>query len=461
MQRVGVLSGGLRIGRMIACALGVSCFAVGAVGAPPNVLVVLTDDQGWGDAGCYGAGDLHTPHLDGLAVRGLRFTQFYAAASVCSPSRAALLTGRYPQRCGVPTNVGAEDGLPPEEVTLAEVFRGAGYATGLFGKWHLGQGADRQPGAQGFDRAVGFLGGCIDNYSHFNYWGGPNRHDFYRDGVESEESGAYFPALMAEEAMAFMDAQGDRPFFVYWAANAPHYPYQGRAAWLARYRAAGVAYPRDLYGAFLSTLDEELGRLLAHLDARGLRERTIVVFQSDHGHSVEERAHFGGGSAGGLRGAKFSLFEGGIRVPAILSWPGRLPEGAVVDFPAHACDWFPTLLGLCGIAPPARELDGVNLVPWLLSPGTAPEGRVLHWQQGLGEGAPWAVRAGDWKLLFRAQDPAANPRAPLRTLAGGEEYFLVRLSEDVAEQVNLAGQHPEVVARLRGLHEDWVAGVGR
>lgn len=428
-----------------------------AAGAPPNVLVILTDDQGWGDAGCFGATDLHTPHMDALAARGLRFTQFYAAAAVCSPSRAALLTGRYPQRCGVPTNVGAEDGLPPEEVTLAEVFRAAGYATGLFGKWHLGQVNDRLPRAQGFDRAVGFHGGCIDNYSHFFYWGGPNRHDFYRDGVASEESGAYFPALMVDEAIRFMDARGEKPFFVFLAANAPHYPYQGRAAWLARYRAEGLPHPRDLYAAFLSTLDEEIGRLLAHLDRAGLREQTIVVFQSDNGHSVEERAHWGGGSAGGLRGAKFSLFEGGIRVPAILSWPEHLPEGATAAFPAHACDWFPTLLALCEIAPPNRNLDGSNLVPWLQDSGVTPPERVLHWQHGAGAEVPWAVREGDWKLLFRAQDPTANPKAPLKSFEGEDTYFLVRLSTDPAEQVNLAPQHPELVARLRALHQAWAA----
>ena len=207
------------------------------------------------------------------------------------------------------------------------MFKAAGYATAHVGKWHLGFAKGMTPNEQGFDDSFGFLGGCIDNYSHFFYWHGPNRHDLWRNGKEVHHDGQFFPELMVAEAGRFIEANRSRPFFMYFALNMPHYPYQGYAKWLDRYRS--LPHPRREYAAFVSTLDENLGRLLARLDELGLRENTIVVFQSDNGHSTEERAFFGGGSAGPYRGAKFSLFEGGIRLPAIISWPGHLPEGQV------------------------------------------------------------------------------------------------------------------------------------
>jgi arylsulfatase A-like enzyme len=253
------------------------------------------------------------------------------------------MTGRYPHRAGLPNNAPSEagkPGLPADEVTMAEMFKAAGYATAHIGKWHLGYTPETMPNAQGFDVSFGHMGGCIDNYSHFFYWQGPNRHDLYRNGVEIHMPGRFFPDLMNEEAFAFLRANRDRPFFLYYASNLPHYPYQGDEKWLKRY--ADLPYPRNLYAAFMSTLDERVDRLLDEIDALGLAEDTIVIYQSDNGYSTEERAHYGGGSAGEYRGAKFSLFEGGIRVPALIRWPGRVPAGETRDQLSHGCDWLPT-----------------------------------------------------------------------------------------------------------------------
>jgi len=192
---------------------------------PPNVIIIFTDDQGSMDLNCYGAKDLATPHMDSLAKRGVRFTQFYAAAPVCSPSRAGLLTGRYPVRAGVPGNVSSRKGgagMPAAQVTLAETFKKAGYATAHIGKWHLGYTRETMPNAQGFDHSFGHMGGCIDNYSHFFYWNGPNRHDLWRNGKEIFEDGKFFPELMAAEAAKFIAANKAQPFFMYFALNTPH-----------------------------------------------------------------------------------------------------------------------------------------------------------------------------------------------------------------------------------------------
>ena len=389
---------------------------------PPNVIVILTDDQGSVDAGCYGSTELQTPHIDALARRGVRFTQFYAAAPVCSPSRAGLLTGRYPLRAGMAGNASSTfgvDGLPTAEVTLAETLKGAGYATAHIGKWHLGFSPVTMPMGQGFDRSFGHMGGCIDNYSHFFFWDGPNRHDLWRDGCEVQLPGRFFPDLMVEEAARFLEAQRDRPFFLYFAMNTPHYPYQGDPRWLEHY--AALPSPRSLYAAFVSTLDERVGRLLAKVDELGLRDSTIVVFQSDHGHSTEPRAFGGGGSSGPYRGAKFSLFEGGIRVPAIISWPGRFPEGEVRDQLAHGCDWLPTIAEAAGVKLLNPDVDGLSLAGVIASARASSPHRVVHWQVGEGPRAQWAVRRGDWKLIGNPQDTtkgAPGARVGSRFLSG-------------------------------------------
>jgi arylsulfatase A len=441
--------------RVLIAGFLVSSFDAAAAGTAerPNVIVIMTDDQGTADLGAAGATDIETPHLDALSRRGVRFTQFYAAAPVCSPSRAGLLTGRHPVRAGMPANASAEPGdpgMPAREITIAEMLREAGYATGHVGKWHLGFTPETMPLGQGFDFSFGHMGGCIDNYSHFVYWGGPNRHDLFRDGREVQLPGRFFGDLMVEEAGSFLERNRDRPFFLYFAINSPHYPYQGDPKWLVRYQA--LEHPRNLYAAHLSTMDERVGRLVQKVDSLGLGQRTIVIVQSDHGHSTEERAFWGGGSAGVHRGAKFSLFEGGIRVPAIVSWPGHLPQNEVRSQPAHGCDWLPTIAQLCGATLPAAALDGKSLVALINDAHAPTPHEVLHWQIG----ASWAVRAGDWKLLYDVYD--TTERSPGTVIKGA---FLVNLKEDPSEKTNLAAGCPEIVARLKRLRAEWEADLAR
>jgi arylsulfatase A-like enzyme len=420
----------------------------------PNVLLIVTDDQGAADAGCYGATDLQTPNIDSIAARGVRFTQFYAAAPVCSPSRAGLLTGRYPLRAGLIGNAASQpngkEAMPGSQITLAKMFKATGYATAHIGKWHLGYTTDTMPNAQGFDYSFGHMGGCIDNYSHFFNWAGPARHDLFRNGVEVQYPGRYFPDLMLEEASQFIEQNKAKPFFVYFALNMPHYPYQGEPKWLEHYK--NLPYPRNLYAAFLASCDERIGALLKKVDDLGLRQNTIIVFQSDNGHSTEERAHFGGGSAGAYRGQKFSLFEGGIRLPGMIAWPGHLPEGETRGQVVHSCDWMPTVAELCGVKMLNADIDGRSIVPVIRSSDAPSPHDVLHWHVGGGKQAQWAVRQGDWKLIGNV---LVSPDPNLA--ADDKQLFLSNLATDVSEKTNFASQHPDIVQRLRKLHDDWFA----
>lgn len=245
----------------------------------PNVLIIYTDDQGSLDMNIYGAKDLHTPNMDQLARKGVRFTQFYAGPPVCSPSRASLLTGRFPQRVGLSGNASSEKGkpgMPGEQVTLAEMFKTAGYKIGHIGKWHMGYSPETMPNQQGFDYSYGHMGGCIDNYSHFFYWNGPNRHDLWRNGMEIWEDGKYFPQRMVEEICEYLETNRNSPFFLYWALNIPHYPLQGVEKWRNYYK--DLPSPRKEYAALVSTMDENIGEVLNKLEELDLDENTIIVF---------------------------------------------------------------------------------------------------------------------------------------------------------------------------------------
>ncbi|MDA7865637.1 sulfatase-like hydrolase/transferase [Akkermansiaceae bacterium] len=406
---------------LLACVLPLSA-------RKPNVIVIFTDDQGTVDMNCYGASDLVTPNMDGLAKRGVRFTQFYSAAPVCSPSRVGLMTGRTPQHGGLNGNVPLDSvGMPSQQITIAEKLKEAGYATAHIGKWHLGHHKETIPNAQGFDHSFGHLVGCIDNYSHFFYWSGPNKHDLWRNGKEVFHNGEFFPDLMVKEAGEIIDKNKARPFFIYFALNTPHYPYQGSPEWLDHYK--DLPYPRNLYAAFLSTTDDRIGALLKKVDDVGLTDNTIIIFQSDHGASEEVRAHKGGGSAGPHRGAKFSLYEGGIRVPAIISWPGTLPENEVRNQIATGCDWFPTIMELCEIPAATHKIDGKSLLPVIKSESETSAHKIFHWKSGNAV----AVREGKWKLVI-----------------SGKKVELFDLPKDLGEARNLAKENPEVVERLRG-----------
>lgn len=416
----------------------------------PNVIIIYTDDQGSVDLNSYGAKDLVTPNMDKIVQGGVRFTQFYASP-VCSPSRASLLTGKNPQRAGVERNslaqLNQENGLPGTEYTMAEMFKDAGYATAHIGKWHLGYAPEMSPNAQGFDHSFGHMVGCIDNYSHFFYWNGPNRHDLFRNGEEVYYDGQFFPDLMVKEASDFMEQNQKKPFFIYFAINMPHYPYQGDTKWLEYYKNKGLPYPRDLYAAFLSTLDDRIGLLLKKLEKLGLNDNTIIVFQSDNGHSTEERAHFGGGSAGPYRGAKQSLFEGGIRVPAAISWANKIPSGEVRDQFAVNTDWMPTLAELCGIKLNSEKMDGKSLLTIIndVNEKTQHANGYCWAYKDM-----WAARKGKWKLMGNPYDTNN------RDYKFSKDKFLVNLENDLGETTNLSDKHPDIVAELEKQYETWL-----
>ena len=434
------------------CVLALPPLAAAAPPArKPNVLFILTDDQGSVDVNCYGSHDLKTPNMDAIAAAGTRFTQLEAASPICSPSRAAILTGKYPPRAGLPDESASSarggHGMPGEQVTLAEMFKPAGYATGHFGKWHLGYVPEEEPNAQGFDESLGFMSGCIDNYHH-NFFYFKGWHDLWHNGTEIHRDGEYFADLITVACTDFMTKNRDKPFLIYFAINQPHYPLQGEQKWRDVYK--DMPMPRREYAASVSTDDDRIGTLLAKLDELHLRDDTIVCFMSDQGHSMEKDANGGGGSAGPYRGAKFSLFEGGTRVPAMISWPGHLPAGQVRDQVVSGCDWVPTLAELCHVELPKTEtLDGRSMLPIVASADAPTAHPVLYFQT---ERSEWCVRDGPWKLIGNPVDPTHKGPLP----PADRKLFLSNLDQDVGEHTNLADQHPDVVDRLGKLHDAWV-----
>jgi len=338
---------------------------------PPNFVIFLTDDQGYGDLSCMGCTEFETPNLDRLAAEGVRFTEWYSNAPVCSPSRASLLTGRYPGRAGVRGILAGHrgvSGLPPSVPTLASALRDLGYRTAMSGKWHLGVAEPSRPHRHGFDDWFGFLAGCIDYYSHIFYWGmnrgGPGNtptHDLWDNNREIWRNGEYFTDLVTARAVRQVrEAAGDdRPFFLFVAYNAPHYPMHAPARYLDRF--PRLAPDRRIMAAMLSAMDDGVGAVVEELERQDLHENTCIFFTSDNGPSRETRNWldgrqdpYYGGCAGALKGHKSSLYEGGIRMPALMSWPARIPAGRVVDGPAASMDIFPALIFHC------RDMQGVG-----------------------------------------------------------------------------------------------------
>lgn len=413
----------------------------------PNVILIYSDDQGYADLGVYGSEDLHTPNLDKLAKSGIRFTQAYVAAPVCSPSRASLLTGRYPQRAGqvgnAPMERGSLGGLATEQYTMGELFKDGGYRTAHIGKWHLGYAEETMPNGQGFDYSFGFMGGLIDNYSHM--WS--NNHDLWENGEEVFRDGEYFPDLMLEYTAKFLDMPSEEPFFMYWAINIPHYPYQGQSKWHEHYR--DTPFPRNNYGAYVSSMDEKIGELVQDLEERGLMENTIIIFQADHGYSTEGIASGGGGSAGIYRGSKFSLFEGGVRVPTFVSWKNEFKANHVEDSFVTNIDWFPTLAEICELPLPDRILDGKSMLPILRGESDKGTHETFFWQSlGTREHPQWAVRDGKWKLLHMPYEASEEELSE-------KGFFLVDLEKDPGETTNLADSHPEILGRLHDKYKTW------
>ena len=419
----------------------------------PNVIVFLTDDHGYHDLGCQGARELKTPNIDALASSGVRFTNWYSNAPMCQPSRAALMTGRYPIRAGVPQN-GSD--LPVSEVTVAQLLREHGYATGAIGKWHLGAASDRSPNAKGFDYFYGFHSGCIDFYSHRMYWSEPRRvnfHDLWRDRTEIFEDGQYFTELVTREATAFVNRAGSRPFLLYVPFNAVHYPMHAPRKYVERF--PGLEPERQMYAAMLSAADDSIGEILAAVRKAGQIENTLVFFTSDNGATREPRAGLNqqpakGGSNYPHRGFKFSLFDGGIRVPAIMSWPGVIPARQVVDEIAGHFDILPTVAAAAGVKLPAgRTIDGRDAMPRATSKAKSPH-QALYWAS---EGQR-AIRRGQWKLVLNGIDADGAPR-DRRPLEGEDGVFLSNIEQDPGESRNLRRQHDNVAAELTGMLDRW------
>jgi len=423
----------------------------------PNVLLIFTDDQGTLDANCYGSKDLYTPAIDELAAKGVRFTQAYSH-TVCCPARALLMTGRHPQRSNVNMwtqgdahikTVGRN--MYKEEITIAEHLKAGGYRTGLFGKWHLGAHLEYGPTKQGFDEFYGLRGGFIDNYNHY-FLHGKGFHDLYEGTKEVFARDKYFPDLITDRALKFIETNKAGPFFMYLAFNIPHYPEQADKKFDERYK--DLKMPRQAYAKMISTVDDRIGLVLKKLNDLKIRDNTIIVFMSDNGHSNERNhirmdnhnsglakgakygANGGGGNTGKWIGAKGSFQEGGIRVPAIISYPKTLPSGVVRDQAITAADWYPTISDLCGLDQPKVKLDGQSLLKIIKSPDCATHHKVMHWQWG----SQWAVRQGDWKLIGN----------------GKRGRSLGNLSGDKPERENFIKTKPEIVKRLLGLHVEWV-----
>lgn len=421
----------------------------------PNVVILYTDDQGTLDANCYGSSDLYTPNIDRIAKNGVRFTQAYAH-TVCCPSRAALLTGRHPQRSGVNSwtqgNMKGADGINMtlEETTIAEVLKKAGYRTGLFGKWHVGSHRNHGPMKQGFDEYFGIRNGFIDNYNHY-FLHGRGYHDLYEGTTEVFKEGQYFPRLMTDRAVEFIEKSKAQPFLLYVGFNIPHYPEQSLKDFGDRYK--NLPMPRRSYAAMISTTDHYIGQILDKLDSLNLTEHTIVIFQSDNGHSAENNsgisvenhtsgypkghyysAHGGGGNTGKWIGAKGSFLEGGVRVPAIVSWPAKLPKGVVRHQAITIMDWLPSIVEWCGAEMPKAKLDGRSLQSIIDSAEAPGQHPVLYfqWQK------KWAIRKGDWKLI-----------------SNGKTSTLHNLADDQPESKNYFKEKPGIAADLQSLYEKW------
>ncbi len=438
---------------LVACALLAGGFSLPGAEAVeperrPNILFILADDLGYGDLSSYGATDIRTPSIDRLAREGLRFTRFYAAASTCSPSRAALLTGRYPLRSGVNAVLfhDTPEGLPPEEITIAEVLRDAGYATGMIGKWHLGHRDEFMPWNQGFEEFFG-VPYSNDDKNFFLYESDPKAHRRIPEPVDQH----LLIQRYTLRALAFLEkhAKSDAPFFLYLAHNAPHVPLYPSEAFQGQSR-------RGMYGDVVEELDGSVGRILEEIDRLKLDRETLVVFSSDNGPWLSMRDW--GGDAGGLRDGKLSAFEGGQRVPALARWPGRIPAGSVHDRMATMMDWLPTFARLARTQPPRdRQIDGKDICPVLFGQGEREAEPFFLFQLR----PPWLSGAehrlagvidGRWKLLL--------PRAGFypRLFEPGMKVGLYRhglllfdLEEDPAEKKNLVREHPEVVDRLKRL----------
>ena len=428
-----------------------------APGRKPNFIIFLADDLGCHDVGAWGATDLRTPNIDALAASGARFTNWYAAAPVCAPSRAALLTGRYPIRAGVPGN---GQPLRPSEQTIAAALKPGGYATGIFGKWHLGDTENTVPNAHGFDRFVGFHAGCIDYYSHRYYWGeraNPpvvNYHDLWRDRTETFEDGQYSTEIFAREAVQFIRDNRSHPFFAYVPFNGVHYPMHAPKKYVERF--ADLPAERRMYAAMLSAVDDAVGEVMRTVRELHMAENTLVFFAADNGATREARAGLNqqpakAGDNRPFRGNKFSAFDGGMHVPMIMSWPGVIPKGQVLRQIGNHVDLLPTMCKAAGVPlPSGRTLDGFDALPMAVSNALSNHDAIF-WSSG----GQLAVRRGNWKLVRNGKTFDGTPEGD-KALEGDDALFLSNLEDDPGESKNLRHENPAMLDELLSLAQKWL-----
>lgn len=413
----------------------------------PNIIIVMADDLGYGDIGCYGNQRIQTPNIDRLAKEGLRFLDFHSSGTVCSPTRCGLMTGRYQQRAGIPAVVSVKHkhlGMAVDEVTFAEVFRAAGYRTALFGKWHLGYHRKFNPVRQGFDEFRGYVSGNVDFFSHvdqsgaFDWWIGDRLQD---------EPG-YTTHLITRHGVDFIKRNSGQPFCLYLAHEAPHYPYQGpndkpQRTVGGKFQTQGSR--KDIaraYKEMVEEMDKGVGEIVKTLENKGLRKNTLIWFFSDNGANPK-------GNNGQLRGFKGSVWEGGHRVPSVANWPGRIPAGKATGQLAITLDVFPTIVSLAGIDPSilhqvgVPRLDGIDLTRTLETGESIANDRILFW----GSGNQRAMRQGKWKLVHRAK----GQKPPTA---------LFDLSDDLGEKNDLAADFPDRVQKMLAAIAKWDADVG-
>jgi len=406
--------------------------------ARPNIIFILADDLGWADVGYHGS-EIKTPNLDRLSAAGVRLNQHYVYPT-CSPTRVALLSGRFPSRFGVFTPLGATTKMAGSDARLPQELKRLGYRTHLSGKWHIGETAEHRPRGYGFDTTYGYLRGQIDPYTHRYKTG--DHVTWHRNDEFFEEEG-HVTDLITNEAIRVVKESGDAPFFLYVAHHSPHYPLNEPPKWFVPYEKTIADPARRHFAAAVSHLDDGIGRLITALDESGKGANTLVIFSSDNGgqqNSLETENVYNGryaplphlGKNTPLRGWKSDLYEGGIRVPAFVRWTGVIEPGGVIEAPIHVCDWAPTLIGLAGGATdPAWKLDGMNKVPLLKDDVSHAEPRTLYWRTNQGV----ALREGDWKLILNGK-------------SGKTELF--DLSADPNETEDLAATEPKKVEWLRG-----------
>ncbi|MFM7138626.1 MAG: sulfatase-like hydrolase/transferase [Planctomycetota bacterium] len=410
------------------CLVAMGCIASAA--AAPNVLIFYADDLGWGELGSQGNASIPTPRIDSLADNGIRCLQGYVAATYCSPSRAGLMTGRYPTRFGHETNQDHDSSGFPQERTLAERLKAAGYATACVGKWHLGESPERRPTARGFDEFYGTLA----NTPFYH----PTKFIDSRKSAEIvrvADDGFYTTDAYADRAAEWIEAHAAEPWFLYLPFNAQHAPLQAPEKYLARFQ--GIAdEKRRTFAAMLSAMDDAVGKVLAAVRKTGQEENTLVFFIADNGGPTAQTTS----GNGPLRGFKMTTFEGGPRVPFLVQWKGRIPAGLTYEPPVMNLDVVPTVMAATGIpVADADRVDGVNLLPFLDGNEKGRPHETMFWRFV----DQWAVRSGDWKLVV--------------SKGGGGQPELYDLAADPGEANDLAATEPDRVARLRGLYDAWNA----